>query len=268
MSERLVLATWNVNSIRSRLDHLARFVEMRAPDVICLQETRCPDGSFPSAAVRALGYEHMTLNSRKGHHGVAILSRRPLTGATPEQIASQEEARQQRAGVAFAGGLVTVHNLYVPAGGDIPDPAVNPRFAAKIAFLDAMHAWSPAVTGEGGAILVGDLNVAPLPEDVWSHRQLLDVVSHTPGETGRMVDILSCGWVDVVRAARPVPEKVYTWWSYRSRDWRESNKGRRLDHVWATPDIAARVVSVEILDETRGWERPSDHVPIVITLEA
>lgn len=269
VSDRLVVATWNVNSIRARLDHLERFVKERAPDVVCLQETRCPDGSFPGAAVRALGYEHMTLNSRKGHHGVAILSRRPLVDAAPEQIASLEEARQQRARVPFAGAYITLHNLYVPAGGDIPDAEVNPKFAAKIAFLDALKIWSPRVAAEGRAMLVGDLNVAPLPEDVWSHRQLLDVVSHTPGETERLLLVQQAGdWHDAVRAARPVPEKVFTWWSYRSPDWQASNKGRRLDHAWTTQDLTPFVRSVEICAETRGWERPSDHVPILVTFEA
>lgn len=268
MPDRLVLATWNVNSIRSRLEHLARFVALKNPDVICLQETRCPDGSFPSAAVRDMGYAHMTLNSRKGHHGVAILSRRPLSEAQSDQIGSPDEARQQRASIDFGGGKLTLHNLYVPAGGDVPDAAVNARFAAKIEFLDGMKTWSPQVTAGGGAILTGDLNVAPLAEDVWSHRQLLDVVSHTPGETDRLIAALAEGWVDVVRARFPVPEKLFTWWSYRARDWATSNKGRRLDHIWATPDVAAKVEAVEIFTETRGWERPSDHVPVVMTLSA
>ena len=268
MPDRLVLATWNVNSIRSRLDHLARFVALKNPDVVCLQETRCPDGSFPAAAVRAMGFPHMALNSRKGHHGVAILSRRPLSAADSAQIGSPHEARQQRASVAFGGGQITLHNLYVPAGGDVPDPAVNPRFAAKIAFLDGLETWSRTATAGGGAVLVGDLNVAPLPDDVWSHRQLLDVVSHTSGETGRLIAAQEQGWVDVVRARHPAPEKLFTWWSYRARDWAASNKGRRLDHVWTTPDVAAKVSAIEIVTETRGWEKPSDHVPVVMTLTA
>jgi exodeoxyribonuclease-3 len=269
VQDRLSIATWNVNSIRSRLDHLARFVAAEAPDVLCLQETRCPDGNFPLAAVRALGYEHVALNGKKGHHGVAVFSKRPLHGVLVERFAGIDEPRHVAAAVPFADSLVTIHNLYIPAGGDIPDAAENPRFAAKLAFLDALLPWSGATGAAGRSIVVGDLNVAPLPDDVWSHRQLLGVVSHTPAETDRLAGIAAeGGWVDGVRAAFPVPEKVFTWWSYRAREWRLANRGRRLDHLWVTADLAAALGPVRVLPETRGWARPSDHVPIVAVLEA
>lgn len=269
MPDRLTVATWNVNSIRARLDHLTRFVADADPDVLCIQETRCPDGNFPLAAVRALGFPHIALNGRGGHHGVATVSKRPLDQILVERFAMIDEPRHLAVAVPFAGAALTIHNLYIPAGGDIPDPAVNPRFAAKLAFLDALDPWS-AVTGAlGRGIVVGDLNVAPLPDDVWSHRQLLDVVSHTPGETERLARILAAGgWVDAVRAATPPPEKVFTWWSYRAREWQLANKGRRLDHLWVTADLGPAVTAVRVHAETRGWERPSDHVPVVAVLEA
>jgi exodeoxyribonuclease-3 len=269
MADRLKIATWNVNSIRSRIDHVGRFVDEHAPDVLCLQETRCPDGSFPSSPLRKLGFEHIVLNAKSGHHGVAILSRRPLSDVIVERTAGIDEPRHIAAAVSFAGAPLWLHNLYVPAGGDEPDATINPRFAAKIAFLDALVPWSAAVGRAGRGVLVGDLNVAPLPDDVWSHKQLLSVVSHTPAETERLDAVLAAGrWVDAVRAVRPVPEKVFTWWSYRAKDWKAANRGRRLDHLWITPDLAATLETVEVRPETRDWERPSDHVPIVATLAA
>lgn len=269
MADRLVVATWNVNSIRARLDLVSRFVAEHAPDVLCLQETRCPDGAFPLKAVRMLGYEHIEMNNgTKGHHGVAILSRRPLVNAEKTVLGEVDEPRHVAADVAFAGGAMRVHCLYVPAGGDEPDPAVNPKFDAKLRLLAAMKDFCAGISARGCGVLVGDLNIAPYPEDVWSHRQLLDVVSHTPVETeGLEAARLSGPMADVVRQAIPVPEKLYTWWSYRARDWAASDRGRRLDHVWTTEDLATRVTKVDVVRAARGWERASDHVPIVVTFE-
>jgi len=114
------------------------------------------------------------------------------------------------------------------------------------------------------SILVGDLNIAPLEHDVWSHRQLLKVVSHTPVETEAFESMRKAGgWVDLMRQAIPEPQKIYTWWSYRAADWAASDRGRRLDHVWSSPNIAGRLTAIEVLKDARGWDRPSDHVPVI-----
>ena len=116
-------------------------------------------------------------------------------------------------------------------------------------------------------ILVGDLNIAPYEHDVWSHKQLLNVVSHTPQEVALLEKVRkSHNWIDVARAFVPFEEKLYSWWSYRARDWDVSNRGRRLDHIWVTPVLESKVNSYKILREARGWERPSDHVPVMIDL--
>jgi exodeoxyribonuclease-3 len=161
-----------------------------------------------------------------------------------------------------------VHNFYVPAGGDIPDPQINQKFAHKLAFLQEMRSWGAETrAGRSPSVLVGDLNVAPLPSDVWSHRQLLNVVSHTPAETEAMEALrVDAGFCDAMRRLRPEPEKVYTWWSYRSPDWAAADKGRRLDHVWVSDDLSSSVHAVKIARETRGWARPSDHVPVTVEL--
>ena len=118
------------------------------------------------------------------------------------------------------------------------------------------------------SILVGDLNIAPLEHDVWSHKPMLKIVSHTPVETDGLKAVIEEGnWLDLMRQCTPEPEKLYTWWSYRSADWAAANKGRRLDHIWSSPDLGPHLESIAIHKEARGWEKPSDHVPIVAQFE-
>jgi exodeoxyribonuclease-3 len=163
--------------------------------------------------------------------------------------------------------VLALHNLYVPAGGDIPDPAVNPKFKQKLAYLKSLASWR-ATGGGGFAILLGDFNVAPLETDVWSHRQLLNVVSHTPVEVDALTNVQISGeWTDLVRQFIPAGQKLYTWWSYRARDWEASDRGRRLDHIWGSASLAARARAAAVLKEARGWESPSDHVPVMIDLD-
>ena len=262
------IVTWNINSLRLRLPLLERLVSALAPDVLCLQETKVPDELFPAGGVEALGFRHHARRGMKGYNGVAVLSRLPLAVVpdTPP-FGGRQDCRHLLVRVEAPGGPVDVHDFYVPAGGDLPDPAANPKFAHKLAFLDeaTLH-FAAAGTGTR-AVLVGDLNVAPGANDVWSHRQLLDVVSHTPAETDRMRAWLATGWVDAMRRFVPEDEKLYTWWSYRNRDWRLSNRGRRLDHVWVSPDLVPALRSCEVLVDARDWERGSDHVPVAIELD-
>lgn len=264
VSMSLKIASWNINSVRLRIDLVARLLDETAPDVICLQETKCMEAQFPLAAFSARGYVHAAMTCQKGYHGVAILSRVPFAAVDRYRFGGKEDARH--ISVTFGEGRaegITLHNFYVPAGGDIPDPQLNPKFAHKLAYLDELRGWTSAAV-PARTILVGDLNVAPLPDDVWSHRQMLGVVSHTPAETERLLGVIEDGkWVDAVRKLRPEPERVYTWWSYRSPNWEASDRGRRLDHVWVSRDLDGAVGTVDILKPARGWERPSDHVPIV-----
>ncbi|HVI29723.1 exodeoxyribonuclease III [Hansschlegelia sp.] len=262
------LATWNINSVRLRIGLVAKLVDEHAPDVLCLQETKCADDCFPLSAVRKLGYEHVAIHGQKGYHGVATFSRFAFAATARERWADKDDARHLA--TTFAEGPlagVTVHNFYVPAGGDEPDPAINPKFAHKLQFLDELTHWSGRIAETGGRIMVGDLNVAPHESDVWSHKQLLRVVSHTPVETDGMNRMQEAGrWVDLVRRHTPHPEKLFSWWSYRAADWQASDRGRRLDHVWASADVAERMTEVRTVREARGWERPSDHVPVVVTI--
>ena len=266
---RLTIATWNINSVRLRIDLVDRFLAEHRPDVLCLQETKCRDAEFPIAAFRRAGYGHLAINGQKGYHGVAIASRLPFTRIERRGFCGKNDARHLAVTLAVAERSVSVHNLYVPAGGDEPDPAINPKFAHKLAFLDEMAAWIADERIAGGdTILVGDLNVAPLEQDVWSHKALLKVVSHTPVEVERFGRVLAAGkWVDVLRRHIPAEQKCYTWWSYRSPDWAKADKGRRLDHIWVSPSLGGTLAGLTILKDSRGWERPSDHVPVLASFE-
>ncbi|MEH3062326.1 MAG: exodeoxyribonuclease III [Methylobacterium radiotolerans] len=267
---QFTVTTWNINSVRLRIDLVLRFLAEHRPDVLCLQETKCPDDAFPLKALRGSGYEHVMFAGQKGYNGVAILSRFPLHTRAVMGFCERQDARHISAVLgpeAGAASGIVLHDFYVPAGGDVPDRDLNPKFAHKLDFLSELRAWGGKRVS-GPAILVGDLNVAPLEHDVWSHKQLLDVVSHTPVET-EALEVLrgEAGWIDAARHLTPEPEKIYTWWSYRSPDWSAANKGRRLDHAWVSPDLAGTVRKVEVLREARAWERPSDHAPVTLTLE-
>ena len=268
MTDALKVATWNINSVRLRAGLVERLLKEEAPDVLCLQETKCPDGSFPEKGFRQLGYEHIAMKGQKGYHGVAVLSKRPFSAVDSRDFCEKGDARHLAVTLPFAGADVVIHNFYVPSGGDEPDREVNDKFAHKLDFLAEMKDWLTGEETARPAILVGDLNVAPLEDDVWSHKQLLKVVSHTPVETDLLKEVqASGGWVDVMRRTVPETEKLYTWWSYRARDWKTSNRGRRLDHVWATPALAPAYRDMQVVADARGWEKPSDHVPVIARFE-
>lgn len=257
------LATWNINSVRLRAELVERLLREEAPDVLCLQECKSPVDKIPTEGFAALGYGHMVARGQKGYNGVAILSKTPLEDVGDIDFAGLGHARHVAARLENG---VTVHNVYVPAGGDKPDRAVNEKFGQKLDYVAHMRDHFSAEPPER-AILVGDLNIAPREDDVWSHKQLLKVVSHTPIEVEAFGQAQEAGgWVDVTRA--DIPEGLlYSWWSYRSPDWAAADKGRRLDHIWASPDIAAAAHSSRILKDVRGWEKPSDHAPVFATFD-
>lgn len=259
----LTLATWNINSVRLRAGLVTRLLGEEAPDILCLQECKCPVDKLPLADFAALGYTYAVARGQKGYNGVAILSRVPIEDAGHRQFAGREDARHVAA--RLADGTV-IHNLYIPAGGDIPDRTVNDKFGHKLDFLTELRDWFHGERPER-AILVGDLNIAPREDDVWSHKQLLKVVSHTPIEVAHLAAVQEAGgWVDITR--QDIPEGLlYSWWSYRAADWDAADKGRRLDHVWASPDLAAAAGGSRILRPARGWEQPSDHVPVFATFD-
>lgn len=262
------VTTWNINSLRLRLPLLEKLILALDPDVICLQETKVPDALFPTGAPALLGYPHTVFRGMKGYNGVAILSRHPLAlhDAAPDWCA-KGDCRHVAVLVDAKGGPLELHNFYVPAGGDIPDREQNAKYGHKLDFIGQTRDWFASRGSFGRTILVGDLNIAPLEHDVWSHRQLLGVVSHTPAETAGLLAWQDTGFVDAVRHFTPADEKLYTWWSYRNRDWRVSDRGRRLDHVWVTPDLASSLRRQVVLKDARDWPQASDHVPVCVELK-
>lgn len=257
------LATWNINSVRLREGLVARLMSEESPDVLCLQECKSPVDKIPLGQFQALGYTHMVARGQKGYNGVAILSKLPIVEAGAEDFASLGHARH------IAGRLengVTIHNFYVPAGGDKPNREINEKFGQKLDYLAEMRDWFHSAKPEK-SILVGDLNIAPREDDVWDHKKLLRVVSHTPVEVEALAQVQDSGaWIDVTRADIP-QGNLYSWWSYRSPDWDAADKGRRLDHVWATGDISAAAHGSKVLRHVRGYEQPSDHAPVCATFD-
>ncbi|MDP9126863.1 MAG: exodeoxyribonuclease III [Pseudomonadota bacterium] len=260
------IATWNINSVRLRIGLVERLMDEYQPDVLCLQETKTIDDTFPRDAIAAKGYTHQHILGMKGYNGVAILSKTPLSEPGTRVWQEREDCRHV---FAILANGIEVHCCYVPAGGDIPDAEANPKFAHKLGFLDEKASWWKTRDDTSKPkILVGDLNVAPLENDVWSHKQMLGVVSHTPLEVEKLLAWQKAhNWVDAVRHFVPDDQKHYSWWSYRAQDWQASDRGRRLDHIWVTPDLVGSLKSTATLREARGWEpKPSDHVPVILDI--
>jgi exodeoxyribonuclease III len=261
------ILTWNINSVRLRAKLLKKVAAACKPDIICLQETKTPDEFFPLREVEAMGYRHTHIHGMKSYNGVAVLSKLPFTTSEIHHRVGKKDCRHVSVHVKSEKFRqpVQVHCLYIPAGGDEPDPEINEKFDHKLRFVDEMAHWfGRNCRPDAPLIALGDFNIAPLEHDVWSHKQLLRVVSHTPVEVeklGRMRESLD--WHDAIRHFVPEDEKCYTWWSYRNRDWKKSNRGRRLDHIWITKPLLPHLKSHKILAGARDWTQTSDHVPVM-----
>ena len=257
------LATWNINSVRLREAIVLQLLRDQAPDVLCLQECKSPVELIPTAGFADLGYPHMVARGQKGYNGVAILSKFPLEDAGSLDLAQLGHARHVAA--RLPNGVI-IHNHYVPAGGDVPDREQNEKFGQKLDYLTELRDIFAAQKPQR-CILVGDLNIAPREDDVWDHKKLLKIVSHTPIEVAHLNEVMSAGnWVDVTR--QDIPDGLlYSWWSYRAKDWDAADTGRRLDHIWATSDISAAAHSSRVLRDARGWEKPSDHAPVFASFD-
>jgi exodeoxyribonuclease-3 len=244
---RLRIASWNVNSVRPRAEQVARFVRDAAPDVLCLQEIKCREGEFPAAVFAE-----------------AIASSLPIEDAPRLDVCREGHARSVSARIAG----VEVHNFYVPAGGDLPDREANAKFDHKLDFLARLTALMRRRDSEEPIAILGDLNVAPGENDVWNHKFMSRVVSHTPIEVAALSELQqSLGFIDLAREMIPEPLKLASWWSYRALDFRRSARGLRLDHIWVSPglrDAAFRLgaAACRIHEDVRAWERPSDHAPV------
>lgn len=256
------ITTWNINSVRLRMPIVERFLGEQAPDILCLQEIKCQEHQFPYEAFRALGYEHFAVHGQKGYHGVATIGKVPFAEFSRHDWQDNGEARHVGVELTEGPGKGTIiENVYIPAGGDEPDRAINPKFGQKLDFLERMTRWADKV--DRPTLIVGDFNIAPLECDVWNHKQLLKVVSHTPIEIETLQRFMDAhGWADIGRQQIAAPARYYSWWSYRAKNWRDGDRGRRLDHMWASPELAAQATAHRVFEDARDWTQPSDHVPL------
>lgn len=255
------IATWNINSVRLRIDQVARLLDEQSPDVLCLQEIKTAEHLFPHEAFEAAGYRYRAVHGQKGYHGVATVSRIPFRDFSKHDWQDNGEARHIGVELLGPGQGLIVENVYIPAGGDVADRTINPKFGQKLDFLERMTRWADKL--DRPTLIVGDFNIAPLDCDVYDHKALRKVVSHTAIEIETLQRFADAhGWADLGRQHIPAPERNWTWWSYRTF-WQEKDRGRRLDHMWASPDLAKQSVSHRLIEETRRWEQPSDHVPLI-----
>jgi exodeoxyribonuclease III len=262
---KLRIASWNINSVRARMELVEQFIAAYNPDILCLQEIKAQMADFPTGRLRALGYRSQAIHGQKMHHGVAILSKIELTGETKHDWQGNGEARHVGATLAGANlgdTPVRLENIYAPAGGEEPDETPGSKFLQKLDYFDRLTAWAQSV--QHPTIIVGDLNIAPLPEDVWSHKDLVKVVSHTPIEIEKMAALYATqNFIDVGRHVAPAPKRLYTWWSYRAADWKASDRGRRLDHILVSPSLETRILDCFVAEDARSWAKPSDHAPVI-----
>jgi exodeoxyribonuclease-3 len=262
----LRVVTWNINSVRLRIDQVARFVAEARPDVLMLQEIKCTEDQFPRAAFDEMGLPYLRLAGQKGWHGVAIASRLPI------EDAPRIEACREGHGRCVAGRIAGVEfqNFYIPAGGDVADRALNPKFDHKLDFYERLTADVARRDRRAPLVMAGDFNIAPGENDVWNHRYMSRIVSHTPVEVETLRRLQDAGgFADVVRDQTPEPTRLASWWSYRAVDFRKTARGLRLDHVWTSPGLTPAVVpgSAVIHEPVRAWDRPSDHAPVAVDLD-
>tara|TARA_Y100001970_G_scaffold294127_1_gene447225 strand:+ start:75924 stop:76709 length:786 start_codon:yes stop_codon:yes gene_type:complete len=256
------IISWNINSVRLRIDHVTRLVSQFNPDVLCLQEIKVTNENYPLASFKKMGFDYNSIFGQKGYHGVSTHSKFPITKSQKKYWCNKKDSRHL---ITLLDNEIELHNFYIPAGGEIPDPKINEKFAYKLNFLDELAEWSKEIGKSDKKIMLGDLNVAPLETDVWSHKKLLTVVSHTPEEVNRLNTVMEEGkWIDAVRKFVTPEKQLYSWWSYRNKNWEESDKGRRLDHMWVTKPLEKKVKNAFIEKSVRHWDRPSDHAPVIV----
>ncbi len=248
------IVTWNINSVRARVDRLIDFLRTREPDVLCLQETKCTDDQFPTDEVRAAGY-HVQLFGQKSYNGVAILSKEPVTDVRRNMGDDDEQARIIS---AMCRGLRVV-GLYAPNGQSIAAEA----YQYKLKWYASLSRWLTFAKGTP-TLVCGDFNVAPDEADVYSVPLFTGQTLFTPKERAAFKALQDAhGFVDLLRAKHP-DETIFTWWDYREGGFRK-NKGLRIDHFLVTPELLERCTSIEVDRAAREGKLPSDHAPVVAT---
>ncbi|MEW6767828.1 MAG: exodeoxyribonuclease III [Pseudomonadota bacterium] len=257
------IATWNVNSIRQRLDHLLTWLKEREPDVVCLQEIKCQDGDFPREPIEALGYNVVT-HGQKTFNGVALLSKLPFDETTPGLAGDAEDlhARFLEGVVSYKGGALRVACLYLPNG----NPPETEKYPYKIKWMERLSNYSrERLKTEQPFVLAGDFNVIPTPADVYNPAAWAGDALFLPKTREKFQALLNLGLTDALRAISDEPGR-YTFWDYQAGAWPKNN-GIRIDHLLLSPQASDRLVTAGIDKHVRGWEKASDHVPVWADLD-
>jgi exodeoxyribonuclease-3 len=257
------IATWNVNSIKQRLDHMVNWLNERQPDIVCLQETKCLDEAFPREAFEALGY-NTVVHGQKAFNGVAILSKLRFDEVTQRLPGDEadEQARFLEATVSTARGALRIASIYLPNG----NPPETEKYPYKLKWMDRLLGYArERLELEEPLILAGDYNVIPTAADVYNPAAWSNDALFLPATRERFRALLNLGLTDALRALTDTPG-LYTFWDYQAGCW-QKNWGIRIDHALLSPQAADRLVTAGIDKHVRGLEKPSDHVPLVVDLD-
>ena len=261
-SSPMRIATWNVNSLKQRIDHLVAWLAERQPDIVCLQETKCVDEAFPRAQLEGLGY-NLAIHGQKTFNGVAILSKSRFDEVTlglPGDD-SDDHARFIEASISNKEGSLRVASLYLPNG----NPVASEKYPYKLRWMDRLSRYvDERLKLEEQFVLAGDFNVIPGPEDVYNPPAWIEDALFRPQTREKFRALTNLGLTDAVRATSDAPG-LYSFWDYQAGAW-QRNKGLRIDHILLSPQAADRLVTTGIDKHVRGWERPSDHVPVYADL--
>ncbi|MBO0733553.1 MAG: exodeoxyribonuclease III [Methylocapsa sp.] len=257
----MIVATWNVNSVRQRTEHLLRYLREARPDVLCLQELKCVAEAFPYAEVEAEGY-NAAVHAQKGFNGVAILSKAPIEAAPGlPGDPNDEQARYIEAVIPYGDGIVRVASIYLPNG----NPPQTEKYAYKLAFMERLIAHAKSLLAQEEVfVLAGDYNVIPEPRDCYDPAAWEGDALFLPQTRARYRCLLNLGLTDALRATSDEPA-LYSFWDYQAGAW-QRNKGIRIDHLLLSPRAADRLAGAVIDRERRGEDKPSDHVPVQIEL--
>lgn len=259
----VTVATWNVNSIKSRLPQALAYLKQHAPDIVLLQELKCVDEAFPVLEIESLGY-NLALHGQKTYNGVAILSKFPIDetfkGLPGDE--NDDQARYIESVISLPHGAMRVASVYVPNG---QEPG-SEKFSYKMRFLDRLYKHLKQLLNYEEILVVGgDYNVAPEEIDVYDPKSLDGTVCFHPEERTRFRKLLHMGFTDAYRALHPQKHQ-FSWWDYRGGGW-QYNKGMRIDHLLLSPEATDRIKTCDIESELRGEEKSSDHVPVYCQLK-
>ena len=257
------IATWNVNSVRQRLDHLQTWLKESQPDIVCLQEIKCTDDAFPREAIEALGY-NVAVHGQKTFNGVALLSKCPFDEVAPGLIGDDGDvqARFLEALVSTKTGVLRVVSLYLPNG----NPINTDKYPYKLGWMDRLLRFThERLKLEEPMLLCGDYNVIPMPADAKRPEAWVNDALFLPQTRERFRALVNLGMTDAIRATSDATD-LYTFWDYQAGAF-QKNDGIRIDHLLLSPQAADRLIGAGIDRHVRAWEKPSDHVPVWVDLD-